>query len=81
MGVGRSPFIHCSQRLLFWEMGGPRSLQAAEAGLSGGASQLWGTHILPATAGKVGVVSTPLLGDCSVVPEACFLSGCCKVIK
>lgn len=34
VGVGRSPFIHCSQRLLFWE--GGSSLQDAEAGPSGG---------------------------------------------
>lgn len=46
MGVGRSPFIHCSQRLLFGEMGGPSSLQDAAAGLSGGGvvSGLCGSH-------------------------------------
>ena len=48
MGVGRSPFIHCSQRLLFWEgvlpPSLPPSLLDAEAGLSGG-FRLCGSHI------------------------------------
>lgn len=71
MGVGRSPFIHCSQRLLFGEMGGPSSLQDAAAGLSGGGGgvgALWEPYPPLPQRGTLAPASTPLLGDCSLVP-------------
>lgn len=81
MGVGRSPFIHCFQLLPSWEGGGRGSLQDAEAGLCGGHQGSVGAISLLPWLGILCRGRTPLLGDCLVVPEACFLSGCCKVIK
>lgn len=82
MGVGRSPFIHCSQRRLFWELGGPSSLQDAEAGLSGAGGCPGSVEAIPPChrGGTLVPASPPALAW-GLFVSACFLSGCCKVIK